>query len=119
MVSYKNALTSLWTGRADIYNREAVLNTGNGRNEPQERLKSRAVPCRLSYKAIPSVSEQDGAAVVAQTVTMFIGREAEVPPGSKVVVTQNGVTEVYAASGKPAVYTHHQEITLEVFKGWA
>ena len=54
-----------------------------------------------------------------QSITLFIDRAVTVPEGSKITVTQNGVTGVYEKSGKPAIYSTHQEIPLELFKGWA
>ena len=41
------------------------------------------------------------------------------PVMPKITVTQNGVTRDYERSGKPAVYTCHQEVPLELFKEWA
>jgi len=43
----------------------------------------------------------------------------DIPEGSKITVTQNGVTHDYERSGKPAVYSCHQEVPLELFKEWA
>jgi hypothetical protein len=42
-----------------------------------------------------------------------------VKPGSKLTITQNDMTTEYQSSGKPAFYSTHQEIVLELFKGWA
>ena len=38
---------------------------------------------------------------------------------NRVIVTQNGETTEYKNSGKPAIYSSHQEIILELFDGWA
>ena len=45
--------------------------------------------------------------------------EVYVPPGSVIEVTQNGITRKYKHSGISAVYTNHQEIVLEAYKGSA
>jgi hypothetical protein len=76
-------------------------------------------PCRLSFKTITGTSPADGAAAVTQIVQLFIAPEIVIRPGSKITVTQNGITVDYQSSGKPAAYTHHQEIALELFKGFA
>jgi hypothetical protein len=73
----------------------------------------------LSFGSAPTAFEENGAPGVVQTTTLFVGREAAIPPGSKITVTQNGVTETYAASGTPKVYTVHLEITLELYERWA
>lgn len=75
-------------------------------------------PCRLSFSAIPSASNGD-VAEINQTVKLFFAPEITIKEGSKITVTQNGVTTAYKQSGTPAVYSTHKEILLELFKGWA
>lgn len=76
-------------------------------------------PCRLSFKTINSTNQTDTAASVVQSTKVFLAPEIQVKPGSKLTITQNGVTTEYKSSGKPAIYSTHQEIVLELFKGWA
>lgn len=75
-------------------------------------------PCKLSFEKRNAVVQTETAAVQAQGVKLFLAPEIVVRSNSKIVVTQNGVTEAYSASGKPAVYSTHQEIVLELFRGW-
>ena len=75
-------------------------------------------PCRLSFSSSPVTTDGD-VAVMAQTVKLFYSPEIQVKAGSKITVTQNGVTTDYKQSGTPAVYSTHTEILLELFKGWA
>lgn len=75
-------------------------------------------PCRLSFSSSPSATNGD-VAEINQTVKLFFAPEIKVKEGSKITVTQNGVTTVYKQSGTPAVYDTHQEVLLELFKGWA
>ena len=65
------------------------------------------------------VVQTETAAVQAQGVKLFLAPEIVISSNSKIVVTQNGVTDEYSASGIPAIYSTHQEITLESFRGWA
>lgn len=76
-------------------------------------------PCNLSFERISTVVQTDTAAVVSQGTKLFLSPEIPVKSGSKVVVEQNGVKTEYSASGEPAIYPEHQEIMLELFKGWA
>lgn len=76
-------------------------------------------PCKLSFEKINPVVQTDTASAQSQVIKLFMAPEIHVEAGSKIVVTQNGVTEVYSASGKAAVYSTHQEIILELFRGWA
>lgn len=75
-------------------------------------------PCRLSFSSSPSTSDGD-IAEIKQTVKLFFAPEIDVKEGSKITVTQNGVTTAYKQSGTTAVYSTHKEILLELFKGWA
>lgn len=75
-------------------------------------------PCRLSFSSSPSAKDGD-VSEINQTVKLFFAPEVKVKEGSKITVTQNGVTTEYKQSGTPAVYSSHQEILLELFKGWA
>ena len=77
-------------------------------------------PCRLSYKTTTNANQTDtGASSVVQITKVFIAPEIKVKPGSKLTITHKGVTSEYKNSGEPAIYDTHQEIVLELFKGWA
>lgn len=119
VIQYQNALTRLWDGLCDVYVRQTTVNPDNGRDEPAEIPILQNEPCRLSFSNISSTGEQDGAPVIQQSVKLFLSKDTEIPPGSKLVITQEGRVNVYARSGEPAVYRYHQEIMLVPFKEWA
>jgi hypothetical protein len=75
-------------------------------------------PCRLSFSSIPPTSDGN-IAEINQTVKLFFAPEITIKEGSKITVTQNGITTEYKQSGVPAVYDTHKEILLELFRGWA
>ena len=116
---FADAVKSLWSGRATVTVLDGVLNPLNGRTEPQERQTASNVPCRITHTTVKSTDTSEEAAVVAQSVTLYIDPSVEIPEGSKITVTQNSVTRDYERSGTPAVYSSHMEIPLELFKGWA
>lgn len=117
--AYKSAVRRLWKGKATVTVLDGVLNPANGRTEPSERVTISREPCRISFSTVKSTEPSEEAAVVAQSIMLFIDPAVEIPAGSKITVTQNGVTGDYERSGKPAVYSTHQEVPLELFKGWA
>ena len=117
--AHKKAVQSLWVGKATITVLDGVLNPANGRTEPTERVTVSDAPCRISHTTVKSTQPSEEAAAVAQSVTLYIDPSVDIPEGSKVTVTQNGVTRDYERSGKPAVYSCHQEVPLELFKEWA
>ncbi len=116
--SYKNALRKLWDGLCDVYIRETIVNQANGRDEPVETCVLQGEPCRLSFTTISSTKENSEAALIQQVVKLFIDKDVDIPEGSKIVVTQEGKTGNYCRTGKPALYSSHQEIVLEHFKEW-
>lgn len=117
--AHKKAVQSLWAGKATITVLDGVLNPANGRTEPQERILAADIRCRISHKSVVSTEPNEEATQVAQSVVLYIDPSVDIPEGSKITVTQNGVTRDYERSGKPAVYSCHQEVPLELFKEWA
>ena len=72
-----------------------------------------------TYEGVCTIVETDAAAAISQSTKLFISPEIVINGGSKIIVEQDGRKAEYSASGEPAVYSTHQEITLELFKGWA
>ena len=114
----KKAIQSLWTGVCNIFGFKDVEDK-YGATTHAEVVLFENLPCRLSFKNISQTSQTESFAVSSQVVKLFIAPEVYVPPGSVIEVTQNGVTRKYKHSGISAVYTNHQEIVLEAYKGSA
>lgn len=118
--SYAAAIKSLWRGKCTVTVRNNdTTNENTGRVVEGEVDTYTDEPCRISFDSVNATQPENNAANIVQSITLFIDRAVVIPEGSKITVTQNGVTAVYEKSGKPAVYSTHQEIPLEIFKGWA
>lgn len=76
-------------------------------------------PCHLSFSNASSTKEGEAVATVTQVTELFISPDVVIPTGSKITVTQNGVSTEYARSGKSALYASHQQIVVELWKGWS
>ncbi|MDP4152600.1 MAG: hypothetical protein Q8865_04040 [Bacillota bacterium] len=113
-----NSLKALWNGVSNITVQTEVTDPVTKRTsfEPVELVTDE--PCRLSFKNIANAVETATGNKVSQVVKLFLSPEINVPAGAKITVTQNGRTTAYKNSGEPAVYSSHQEIILELFKGW-
>lgn len=74
--------------------------------------------CRLSFERLQTAIQSDSSASVAQTTKLFVSPDIVIKAGSKITVTQAGVTTDYTCSGIPAVYMTHQEIIINLFKSW-
>ena len=114
----REAIQSLWTGVCNIFGFKDVEDEYGATSHAEVALFEN-LPCRLSFKNISQTSQTESFAVSSQVVKLFIAPEVYVPPGSVIEVTQNGVTRKYKHSGISAVYTNHQEIVLEAYKGSA
>ena len=110
---------SLYDGSCTIseYRKRTEPDTGLTRHHEETVVTD--CPCRLSYESSPASGRTDTAAPVSQGIKLFLAPETEVRPGSKITVTQAGATRQYRASGVSKVYPTHQEVELELFRGWA
>lgn len=115
----RTALESAYTGVCSVYEYGGITDPETHITTHGERLVLENQPCRLSFGSLSAASEKSGAAAVKQSVKLFISPDVSIKSGSKIAVTQNGITTEYAASGVPAVYPTHREIMLELFRGWA
>ena len=95
-IKRKQALKMLWKDSCSIFVREEVI-------DEETKL----------------TDFRDETAAVAQSAKLFLPSTCTVPAGSKIVVTRGERTFVFSRSGEPGIFTHHQEIPLEKFRGWA
>lgn len=117
MVTTKsNPLAILWIGKCTIYEFQNVTDPVTFQTTQKEVPVLENEPCRLSYNREQSTNISNGAAVVSQSITLFIRPDLVIKPGSVIEITQHGVTEKYKGSGKPAIYSNHQEIILELYE---
>ncbi len=77
--------------------------------------------CNISYQNVKNANSTESATVITQVIKLIIAPEIVIKPGSKLIITdkRNRNVSEYKNSGVPAVYSSHQEIVLELFKGWA
>ncbi|MBR6401564.1 MAG: hypothetical protein IKS17_10165 [Firmicutes bacterium] len=112
-MSIKDALESLYTGECVVYVMEDVTQDGITTQTKKVLFTGK---CRLSYnKKYGSLHESvqtDTFARSEQTIRLFLANDVVVPEGSRITVTQNGVTGEYMSSSKAAVYSSHQEVVL-------
>lgn len=118
MVKARKAFESLYDGRCTI-TEWAKIQKENKSSGFAEVVVLENQPCRMSYKSINPTSQTDTAGVITQGITVYLSPDISVKPGSKLTITQNGVTVEYKSSGQPAIYSTHQEVALELFKGWS
>ncbi|MFV0519979.1 MAG: hypothetical protein ACK5LY_06845 [Lachnospirales bacterium] len=77
-------------------------------------------PCKLSFSSNANVSSgnDNNSFSVVQSIKLFLDKDIEVKPGSKIIIYKEGKRETFESSGKPIVQIVHQEIGLK-YEGYA
>ena len=117
----RTALERLWQDRCSIFIREEVTAPTTHLTDSEEKPLLQDQPCKLSFETLTSTNG-DEVATAQQVVKLFLSPDVKVPAGCKIVVTRPNDMErtfTYARSGEPGVFSNHQEIMLEPFRGWA
>lgn len=117
VVSVRKTLERGYTGTFTVTERKKVVREDHSTGFAEAQTVT-GQPCRLSFTTSPAAGDGD-TATLTQSVKLFCAPEIIVPEGSRITVTQNGVTEEYARSGMVAMYDTHAEYVLEAFRGWA
>lgn len=115
---HRRAVESRYIGICSVYEFVKVTDNTTKLTKSNEKIVFENVPCRLSFSNIPAASGNGTVVSKQQTVKLFLAPEISIKAGSKIVVTQNGVTQEYKNSGEAAIYESHQEINLELFRRW-
>lgn len=114
----RKAMESTYNGVLTVTEHKKVRNEQTKLTSTEDVIVLENQPCRLSFESVAPVQQSETAAAVSQTVKIFISPDVVISPGSKLTVTQNGVTTDYKGSGTAAVYPTHQEIMLDLFERW-
>lgn len=107
------------TGLCSVIEYQSVTDDNTKITRKAEVTVLEDVPCKLALKTLDTTVNSETAAAKQQGTKLFLAPNIIVKAGSKIVVTQNGVTTAYKASGEPAVYPTHTEVVLDLFAGWA
>ena len=120
----KAAVESLYSGICTVTATTPTFDESTKQTTHTETTLFTNQPCRLSFISAPPSdklvsfsnnlihADTPRAHFVDQQIKLFIDPALDIPPGSKISVTQNGLTQYFKSSGAPAVYSSHQEIEL-------
>lgn len=115
----RKAIEATYTGMVTVSEYQRVKDPNTALTSYKEVVVLENQPCKLSFESIATAVQTGTVATVSQAVKLFLSPDITIKPGSKLTVTQTGVTTEYSSSGVPAVYPTHQEIMLELFDSWA
>lgn len=119
MAKARKAIESLYDSTATVMEYQPVKDPVSKRTTQQEVIVLTEQSCRVSFKTVSQAKGSETAAAAPQVIKLFLAPELVIKPGSKISVTRKGIVTDYKNSGQPAIYNTHQEILLELFKGWA
>lgn len=108
-----------YDGTATVSEWGKVKDKESGLTKQGEVILLENQPCHLSKESSAPAEQTVSAAQVSQTVKLFIAPDIQIKAGSKITVTQAGITAMYTHSGKSTVYDTHQEILLDLFEKFA
>lgn len=110
----RKAIEDRYKGLCDILEKRKVKDEVTKATVLRDTVVLSNQPCRLSYSSFGTANQTDTISNIEQTIKVFIAPEIKIAPGSKLRITQNGITTDYISSGVPAVYETHQEVSLEL-----
>ena len=118
LAKYGAAIKSIWLDTCTVTVKQNTV-TSTGRTVQTDTVLFENEPCRLSFSSVTVPEETSHAAKRVQSTVLLIDKAKEIPAGSIITVTHEGVTSTYARSGVPSVYSFHQQIPLELKEEWA
>ena len=114
----RHYIESLYEGSCNVVEYQKVKDPITKKTDFQEVVVLENQPCKLSYGSNKSTGSENVSSK-EETIKLFLAPEVDIKAGSKIIVTQRGRTVEYSNSSVPAIFSNHQEITLELFKGWS
>lgn len=111
-----NPLSILWKGKATISEYQEITDPNTFQTKHDLVAVVTDEPCRLSHSRESTVDVNSGAPYVTQSIVLFIRPDLNIKEGSVIEITQNGITNKYKRASKPAVYTNHQEVALDLYE---
>ena len=115
----RKAIESTYFGTVTVTEHQKVKDEGSKIAGFQDVVVLENQPCKLSFEKLQSAIQSNSAAAIIQITKLFVSPEITIKAGSKITVSQDGVTTETTCSGIPAVYPTHQEIMLDLWERWA
>lgn len=118
LVMVRNSIESAYSGFCDIIEFSSIT-SGDGSSYFEEFTAFSSVPCKLSFSSSNIARDTKVNSGIYLVATLFTAPELEIKPGSKIIVTQDFITNVFKNTGYPLIFSTHQEIKLRLFDEWA
>lgn len=118
VVAIRTQYEKMYQDLCTIIEHQKVINADGSKGFKDVTVET-GIPCRLSYKSGTTTGETESASHLTQDIEVFMNPDLVVKAGSKLVITHLERVIEFKCTGEPAVYQTHQELHLEIFKGWS
>ena len=112
------AIRSIWCDRCTVSVVKNSKKTGSAFTKQTPTVLFSNEPCRLSHDSVTIPNTAESAASTYQQTVLIIDKRLDIPAGSRITVTHEGVTRNYERSGVPALYSEHQEVPIALREDW-
>ena len=111
--AHREAIERMYLGKCTIIELEDEVIGSIAVSAGAEKVVAEDMPCKIVRKSTNPSIQTDSISEIDYNVVLYINPDIKINSGSKIVVTQNGVTAKYERAGEPFVYPTHQEIGLK------
>ncbi|WHX37408.1 ABC transporter ATP-binding protein [Paenibacillus polymyxa] len=109
----RRLLEMTYTGVCRVEGQITYKDPVTGTERPRKGVIFDNQPCALSQASLPSAAQTDTNNDVAYDGKLFIAPDIVIPSGSRIFVTQDGMSYEFQQSGEPFIYPTHQEIKMK------
>lgn len=111
----RKVIESTYIGKCTVIEHKKTVNA-NHTTSLNDEIVYKDVPCRLSFKTANPTAQSDSVNAVAQIIKLFLPPDYSISPGSKLVVTQNGVTTEYKTQGNRLYMIRTKKLNLNYLR---
>lgn len=108
---HRGLIERMYEGKCTIIEHEKVQQ--GSRTENIEKIIAKEIPCKLARNSNNPSMQTDSVSKIDYNTTLFINPEIKIHSGSKLIISQYGVTRVFKQAGEPFMYPTHQEVSLK------
>ena len=116
LINARPHIERMYRGKLTIYEWTLVTDPLTHISSEVEAIVVEDQPCMLSNTSTAPTTSAEGVPSVTKITKIFVAPDIPIREGSKLVVTQDGVTNTYERSGIPSVYPTHQEVSVNLME---
>lgn len=116
LIDARPLIERLYRGTLTIHEWSLITDPVTHISSEVETITVADQPCMLSHTSTAPTTSAEGIPSVVKSTKIFVAPDVIIKEGSKLVVTQDGVTNTYERSGVPSVYPTHQEVSVNLME---